>query len=156
MKKILLILLSFSCGSSYAQFSLKDLKALNVLNGNWQSERKHGLLIEQWIVVNDSTMHAYSYIKNGKDSIPEEKVELSLRNGKIFYTAAAVNQNDDQPVAFALTAIDAGKYIFENRGHDFPQQITYQLMNDKTLHASISGPMNGKETRVDFHFKRMQ
>lgn len=156
MKKWILLSFLFAAGKSFAQFSLHDIKALNTLNGNWQSIRKNGTLTEQWIVVNDSTMHTYSYIRNGKDSIPEEKVELSFRNGKIFYTASAMGQNDNNPVPFLLTEIDAGKYIFENRQHDFPQRITYQLLDDKTLYAAISGAQNGKEIQVDFHFKKAE
>ena len=156
MKKLMFVLLVLITSQSFAQHSVKDLQPLQLLKGSWESERKKGKLIEQWTIVNDSTLHGYSFIKTGSDSIPEEKVELVLRNGKILYIAAAARQNDDKPVPFTLISIENGKYIFENKAHDFPQRITYQLADENTLNAAIYGPMDGKEIEVQFNFKRIQ
>lgn len=156
MKKMLLLILLFTAVQSFAQHTLKDFEGLYGLKGTWESSRKHGMLTEQWVIINDSSMHGYSYIKNGKDSIPEEKVELVLRAGKISFIADAAGQNAGKPVPFSLYKTAGGKYFFENRSHDFPQQITYELKDSNTLHASIYGPMNGKDITVDFHFKRIE
>lgn len=154
MKKTILAFLLLVSAQSFAQYTLQHMKPLTGLLGSWESERKKGTLIELWQVKNDSTMLGYSYIKTATDSIPEENVELVLREGKIRYIARASRQNDEQPVPFTLSKIEDGKYIFENRAHDFPQQITYQLIDKNTLHAAIAGPMNGKDVHIDFHFKR--
>lgn len=154
MKKLPFFFLVFISAKSFAQLSVKSFEPLKQLKGSWESQRKKGMLTEQWTILNDSTMNGYSFIKTNNDSIPEEKVELVLRAGKIFYIAAAARQNDDKPVPFMLVKIENGKYFFENKQHDFPQRITYHLPDEQTLHAAIYGPMDGKEIEVLFNFKR--
>lgn len=154
MRKLLFIVLVLTGSGACAQFAAKDMKPLHALKGSWESERKRGTLTEQWTLVNDSTLQGYSYIKTATDSFPEEKTELVLRAGKILYIPVAAGQNDDKPVPFTLYKVENGQYFFENRSHDFPQLITYQLVDDNTLKAAISGPLNGKDTAVRFDFKR--
>lgn len=156
MKKLMFVLLTLLSGQLFAQYGLQHIKALHSLNGSWESERKRGTLIEQWAIINDSSMIGYSFIKTATDSIPEEKMELVLRSGKIFFIASAARQNNDTAVAFTLTNIENGKYFFENKQHDFPQRILYHLVDNKTLRAAIYGPLNGKETEVTFNFTRRE
>jgi len=148
-------LLLMNAANAFAQFELKELQVLQQLKGSWESVRKKGILTEVWKVENDSTMLGYSYMKTNSDSIPQETVELVLRNGKIYYIPTTANQNNQQPISFALVKIENRKYFFENKAHDFPQQISYELIDDKTLQASISGQMNDSLVNVLFDFKRI-
>ena len=156
MRLLLCFFLAFVTQSSFAQFNLTDFQPLQSLKGSWQSERKRGTLIESWSVVNDSTMHGYSYIKTTLDSIPEETVTLVLRAGKISFIADAAGQNAGKPVSFSLTGINKGSFTFENRLHDFPQRIIYEMINTETFKAAIYGPADGKEMEVRFDFKKLQ
>ncbi|MFT3979394.1 MAG: DUF6265 family protein [Ferruginibacter sp.] len=154
MKKLLFLWMLLAAGQSFAQYGLKDLQPLHQLNGSWESTRKKGTLIEQWSIVNDSTLQGYSYLLSATDSIPQETVSLVLREGKIFYIPTTARQNDEKPVSFQLVKTESGKYFFENRQHDFPQLITYHVVDNETLHAAISGPMNGEDREIPFYFKR--
>ena len=113
-----------------------------------------GYLIEEWYKKNDSVMYNKSYRVNGRDTIPEEKVELKIVKGVITYTSIVDNQNSRQPVVFTLSGISGGKYTFENSKHDFPQKISYQLIDNKTLSASISGTINNEYRLIPFDYKR--
>lgn len=156
MKSLFSLLLVFICSNASAQFQLKDMQGLYGLNGTWESPRKNGLLIEQWTFKNDSTLQGYSFIIKNSDSIPQEKALLQYRNGNIQFIASAAAQNNEQPVAFSLIAINNGQYLFENKQHDFPQQISYQLLSSDSMQAFISGPMEGVQQKVDFHFSKQK
>ncbi|RYY67750.1 MAG: DUF4388 domain-containing protein [Chitinophagaceae bacterium] len=154
MNKILLILLCSVSLSASAQWTLKDFNALYALTGGWKLNNKKGVLHENWVKVSDSTLNGFSYLITTTDSLPEETVELWFMNGKITYTPTTVSQNEGNPVVFTLVNIKAGKYIFENKEHDFPTQITYQLVDNKTLHAAINGTINGQFKEIQYHYTR--
>lgn len=156
MKKLLLVLLLFITVNSFAQLSFKDMAPLLALKGKWESQRKKGILVEQWTVVNDSTMIGYNYLKTAADSIPQEKVDLYFKAGNIVYAPTTSGQNNEAPVAFKMYKTEGGKYFFQNREHDFPQLITYHLIDNNILKATISGPMNGEERTIHFDFKRIE
>jgi hypothetical protein len=151
----LLCCLAFTQGeTAFAQFSITDFKPLHTLAGTWKMKTKNGFLFEHWYGVNDSTLQNKSYRVNGTDTIPEETVLLKISNGAIIYISTVANQNNQQPVSFTLIKKENGKYIFENKGHDFPQQISYHLKDDNHLDASISGTVNDKFREIRFNFKR--
>lgn len=154
MKKIFLLLLAGFSFTASAQFSLKEFSGLHPLVGSWKLSNKRGVLHETWTKTSDSTMNGYSYLVTATDSIPQETVELWFINGKITYTPTTVSQNEGNPVTFTLVKIDDGKYIFENKAHDFPTQITYRLADNKTLNAGISGTINGQFREIPFNFSR--
>jgi hypothetical protein len=154
LKKLLLIILLFSSGKSFAQWTLDDFRPLHNLFGSWVFETKKGKLHESWSKTSDSTMNGYSYLISPTDSIPQETVELWYLNGKITYTPTTVSQNEGNPVVFALIKIDSGQYIFENKQHDFPNQIRYKLVDMNTVHASIAGNIQGTWKEIPFYFKR--
>ena len=154
MKKLfLLLLICFSLNAS-AQWTLKDFSGLAPLVGSWKLSNRKGVLHESWIKTSDSTMNGYSYLVSGKDSLPQETVELWFMNGKITYTPTTVSQNEGNPIIFTLIKTDGGKYIFENKAHDFPTQVTYQLINNTTLHASINGMIGGQFKEIPYHYLR--
>jgi hypothetical protein len=139
-----------------AQYSAGDFKPLHLLAGKWKMETKKGFLYEHWYTVNDSTLQNKSYRVTGTDTLPQEKVELKFTRGAITYTSTVADQNNQQPVTFTLVSKENGKYIFENKGHDFPQQISYQLNDANTLNAGISGKINNKYREIPFNYKREQ
>ena len=152
----LLIGSAIMCNIVYAQYSATQFLALHGLKGEWKMETKKGFLVEVWKIKDDSTMHNMSYRINASDTIPQETVELKLRNGIITYTSTVADQNNQQPVPFILISTDAGKYIFENKTHDFPQQIFYMLVDMNTLHAGISGNIQNTYREIPFNYKRQQ
>jgi hypothetical protein len=155
MKKILFIGSFFISLNCFAQFSLKDFTALHGLTGSWKLQKKKGMIVEEWKLQDDSTMTGYSYLKTASDSIiPQENVQLTFRNGSIVYSPVTAGQNNEAPVPFTLTEIKEGEYFFENKAHDFPTLITYHLLDNRTLNASISGMINGEQKEIRYNFTR--
>lgn len=154
MKKIFLLLCVLISLDAAAQWTLKDFSNLYPLTGSWKLSNKKGVLHETWTKTSDSTMNGYSYLVTATDSIPQETMELWFMNGKITFTPTTVSQNEGNPVTFTLAKIDNGKYIFENKAHDFPSQIIYHPVDNKTLNAAINGTIEGKFMEIPFNFSR--
>lgn len=64
------------------------------LTGAWKMAPPKGSLVKLWKIYNDSTMFNKSYRANRTDTIPQETVELKIRNGVISYNSAVSNQNN--------------------------------------------------------------
>ena len=140
--------------AAFAQWTLDDFKPLHNLFGHWTFETKKGVIHETWSKTSDSTMNGYSYMISPSDSIPQETVELWFMNGIITYTPTTVSQNEGDPVVFTLLSIKNGQYIFENKNHDYPPQIRYQLVDMNTVEACIGGHVKGSRKEFSYHFKR--
>ena len=152
-KALLIVMVCFSLNAS-AQWTLKDFSGLYELVGGWKLSNGKGVLHETWNKTSDSTMNGFSYLIAKTDSIPEETVELWFMKGNITFTPTTLSQNEGNPVTFTLVKIDAGKYIFENKAHDFPTQISYKLVDNKTLQATINGTINGRFKEMPFNYSR--
>lgn len=113
-----------------------------------------GLLYEHWVLINDTTLHNKSYRVHQRDTVPQETVVLALNNGRITYASTVANQNNQENVVFTLGSIDNGKYIFENKAHDFPQVISYQLSGGEKLSAAISGKIKNSFREILFDYTR--
>lgn len=141
---------------STAQTNGKELASLYPLIGTWQLQTKKGMLYEKWIKVNDSTLSNISYRINGSDSVVLEKVQLISRGQSIMYIPIIEDQNNQQPVIFVLASLENGKYTFENKEHDYPQRVIYNLPVNNTMHAWIEGTSNGKFVKSDFRFTKKE
>ncbi len=150
MKKILfcLSILLISIVGVRAQVA----EQLKWMAGTWKINAGGGLIIEQWRIVNDSTLAGKSiFVKNGTDTIPQETIELAYRNGSWNYTPTVNDQNNAQPVSFKVFYLKGTEFISENPSHDFPQRIAYRRIKNQ-LFASIEGRKNGKYGKQNFDF----
>jgi hypothetical protein len=158
MKKIIIPLacLLLPVLQSNAHYDTSDFAKLFPLQGTWKTERRSGSFYEVWQKQNDSTLTAFTYRIKDNDTTKLETVVLSLRNGKIVYSPTTINQNNQQPVDFNLVQIAGGRFDFENKAHDFPQLISYEVRNGDSLYASISGPTpNGNKT-IPYNYARVK
>jgi hypothetical protein len=105
-------------------------------------------------MINDSTLSGISYQVNGTDTVITERVQLIRRGFRIMYIPTVV-ENNNKPVVFILIKLDQGSYTFENKEHDFPQRIIYNLPRNNAMHAWIEGNINGQFKRSDFHYKKV-
>lgn len=123
------------------------------LTGMWKINTGKGVIVEEWKLLNDSTLTGKSYfIQNSTDTIPQETIELSFRNGDWYYIPTVKNQNNAQPVPFRIIFLRGTEFISENPAHDFPQRIAYRRMNNQ-LFASIEGRKKGRYSKQNFDFK---
>ena len=138
-------------------FTEKDFKPLHGLAGLWKMETKRGPLYEEWKLSSANKLSGRSYKVNNTDTVVLEQVELFLKDGSIVYSPLVNGQNNGERVPFKLTGTVAGKrYVFENKEHDFPQRVIYQLLPEGSLSARIEGTMNGKEKFSDFAYSRVK
>ena len=66
------------------------------------------------------------------------------------------NQNKELPVSFKLVNATDNQLVFENPNHDFPTKITYLIISEDSMVASISGLIDGKEKIEQFPMKRIK
>jgi hypothetical protein len=159
MKSILatLLLCSVIGVTACAQtFSEKDFKVLHGLAGLWKMETNRGVLYEEWQLQNDHQLNGQSFKINNADTILLERITLSLQGHSIIYSPVVSNQNNGQSISFTLISGTRQRFVFENKTHDFPQRIIYQLGSGNVLQARIEGTKNGKQMASDFNYTRVR
>jgi hypothetical protein len=154
---IIFLLLAFINRSMAQQpaFSDKEFKPLHGLSGLWKMDAKRGAIYEEWQVKSDSQLSGKSYKLNNKDTTVLENVTISLQRTEIYFTPVVRDQNNQQPVPFKLISCSGNRYVFENKEHDYPQRVIYELVSMNDLKARIEGKKNGKEMGSDFNYIRV-
>lgn len=124
------------------------------LNGSWMMQDKEGIITEEWHRINDSLMEGRSDFLTGDTVIPFETIRIYNVRDTFFYEAKAAGQNNEQPVAFAITSSSDSGFVAENPLHDFPQKISYRLVNRDSIHAFVEGGEAMPKKRIDFNYSR--
>ncbi len=151
--KLISAILLLCCTRTDAQFKLENFRPLYSLQQSWQMKNRKGYLIEQWTKVNDSLLTSKSFQITDKDTVMMETVQLKFSGGTITYTPTVPDQNAGKPVTFTLISINEGQYRFENKSHDYPQQIIYQP-GEKTLYVITRALNDPPEKERHFNFSR--
>ena len=148
-KHIILFLLLAS--SSFSQ--IDDLKWIL---GKWEMESEKSIFSEEWTYAGGNTIEGtgMTVSKADGDTLFIEYLSINRFGDEIFYIAS-VSENS-YPVPFKLQALTSGHAVFENWTHDFPQIITYTLLESGTLHAKTEGTKNGEKVTADFYFKKIK
>jgi len=150
-----------SCGNnSDKEVSNNSNSAINKINhlewliGKWENSNEYGYFIETWQKMNDSALFATSFIIKDNDTIFAEEVKLEYKSESIYYIVNTLNQNQGKAVPFKLISWNDGIFIFENKDHDFPQQIIYHQIGQDSILAKIEGTENGKLRVEEFPMVR--
>ncbi len=139
------------------QKSSPDLSDLKWLIGEWQMEKKNGLLTESWQQADDSTLSESSYLlKTSGEKKLLENVQIVLRENHLYYLPTVSDQNNQQPVKFLITASSGNHFVAENPQHDFRKRIIYEMINQDSLHARIDGGPGMPEKKSDFYYSRQK
>ncbi len=132
------------------------LKKLSWLKGSWKANVEGMEVNETWGLQGDSIWIGKSaFFKDGNELF-NEVMSIHSENDKMHFNSAASDQNNAENVLFKETSWVGKKIIFENKNHDFPQVIAYQLKSENEILAYISGTLNGEKKRMDFNFKRVK
>lgn len=150
---ILLLLAIVSCKNQEATEKDK-IKSANWLLGKWSTKTADGNLSEKWIQLNDSTFQGESFFIKENDTLHFETILLQQKGEELIYNATVKGQNENKAVAFKMTSGTEKQLVFENPKHDYPQKISYTLINKDSLVASISGVQLGKPSAEKFGMKR--
>lgn len=129
---------------------------LNKLEGNWRMQTKKGFLYESWTKTSEAKYEGSSFKINGVDTLILEQVQLVEKPEGIFYIPTVQGQNNNLPVEFKLVLGENGKFVFENKLHDFPQRIIYSFINSDSLVARIEGISNGQEASSNYYYARVK
>lgn len=139
--------------AAQAQWTMKDFRKLKKLAGSWEAGRgDHRYTQEKWTRENDSTFAGLTYNIDRGVSILDERIKLSYSGGMIRYAATVTYQNKGLPVVFNLVSVKDDCYTFENKEHDFPQQIVYCLKSSNKLDVTVSGTGTNGPRTFGFHF----
>jgi Domain of unknown function (DUF6265) len=129
---------------------------LHQLEGTWIREKDNNRLYEQWQKKSAGEMVGRSYTINKTDTVLVETMLLQHQNQKIVFTATDVMQPQQGATTFTLNKVERNSFFFENRQHDYPKRVVYELVSKDSLHAWIDGGRKEKDSRVDFYFSRLQ
>lgn len=130
MSRVFYCILSMALISFTASGSVcNDLNQLSWLEGHWVSKGKKSITLETWAKVSNDTFEGKGESRDLQNQ-PKSSESLRLVNmsGELFYLAK-VAQNS-APVAFKATDCKIDFAIFENKAHDFPNQLIYTRKND--------------------------
>lgn len=151
----LLVLMIHTSIAQQSAYSSREFKPLHALTGLWKMDTPRGAIYEEWQVRTDNELSGRSYKIKNNDTLMLENVILSLQGNAIFYRPVVHDQNNQQPVSFKLISCNNNRYVFENKDHDYPQRVIYELGSKTNLNARIEGSKNGKEMGSDFNYIRV-
>jgi hypothetical protein len=111
-------------------------------SGTWVSNSEGMRFEESWFC-NENKLLGKGIICSDLDTLFTERLEITKRYGKWCYGATVENQNDGVTIFFKLkNETKQGEYVFSNKRHDFPQNLSYRFDMD-TLYIQIEGIDNG-------------
>ena len=141
---------------SNAQSTKPSIDSLSWLAGCWQAkDSKPGAVIsEQWMMpLGNAMLGSGRTVKNGKMT-EFEFLRIVRRDDGMFYIARPAENKDE--TEFGLISSVNDEYIFENKGHDFPQRIIYRKEKDGSLFARVEGTKNEKVFGIDYRSDRVR
>lgn len=148
------LLASAVIGQQAAALKKATIEDFVFMQGCWVMERpERNLRIdEHWMAPAGGMMIGMSRtVKDGKTVGWEfMRIEAS-ENGAVF--ASRPKENSAETV-FRLTPTVRNEFRFENPDHDFPQRVIYRSGEADVLAARIEGTQGGKESGIDFKYKR--
>ncbi|MEL6810807.1 MAG: DUF6265 family protein [Bacteroidota bacterium] len=133
-----------------------ELKKLDWILGAWSNKAAESSSFERWQMLNDSTYTAFGYTQVGNDTVFAERLTIYEDHQGLHLKVKGVVSQDTSTVVFTKIPSAEGILTFENKLHDFPQQITYSNPVRDSIHAWISGTVQGEYRKVDFYFVRDQ
>jgi hypothetical protein len=133
MKLVLSVLCLLSC----PLYALCELSSLTPLVGLWQTQTKTSVVSERWHKVSGKSFEGLGN-RHDLTGVLKDSEELRLvqMQGTVFYIAKV--KHNPLPVAFALISCKNNRFRFENKDHDFPKQLDYQLLSADSMQVDVS------------------
>ena len=120
------------------------------LAGCWDATRSGRHVAEHWMPPEGGTMMGVSRTTAGEKTTEWEFLIIRQGAKGLEYVAKPSRQPE---ATFTAARATANEVVFENPAHDFPNRIIYKRDGD-ALTASIEGPMQGQNRRIDFPYKK--
>lgn len=131
---------------------------MDFIEGKWgNASDTSNMFFEEWYKANDSTFLGHAFTINSvNDTLFQEEVSLTERNGVIAYSPSVKDQNEGKTVPFVFTQQKDDEYWFVNEKHDFPKAIVYRKSDNDSLIASIEGVVFGEFRKEFFPMKKLK
>ena len=150
MQKIYLISVIFYCLISQSITIAQEvpesieLDSLSWLSGYWTDIQDNKSIEEIWLAPKDSLMLGMHREYNASGRFFYEFLRIEQTEKNIIYYAAPAGRS---ATPFRLVEISENRVVFENKTHDFPQEISYTLENDSTLLVQVGSSDKSIEWR---------
>ena len=139
-------------GSPLQQKPTPPLTAIAFMAGCWTGPSSNGATIEEryTAAADNMVIGMTRYVRNGR-VVDFEFTTIQRSDTAFFMTPHPKGVKSDP---FALKEIAAGRAVWENLGHDFPQRIIYRTGDDGTLVARIEGTTPRGERHSEWTMRR--
>lgn len=129
-----------------------DVRTAGWLAGCWELRGGARVTTEMWMAPSGGLMLGASRTVVRDTAREHESLRLSMRDGKLTYTAIPSRQAE---TSFPAILVSDTALVFENLTHDFPQRIIYRRVGADSVVARIEGPRNGQTRGIDFPMRRV-
>jgi len=139
MPRLANLLIAISLASLTASPVVGDegLEPVRFMAGAWGND---GEIIEYWLPPLRGLMVGINRDPKGDEMPFFEFLRLEARSDGIVYVASPRGGGTTE---FRLTEVSAGRAVFENPQHDFPQKIIYTRAGDR-LEAEVGAVRDGE------------
>jgi hypothetical protein len=138
--------LSLSAEDPAKKVTVNDL---GWLAGSW-SGTVNGITTEEtWLAPKGGNMLGVNRTTGGKATAFEFMRIAEGKTGLAYFAQPSGKPSTE----FPMKEFTGKKVVFENKEHDFPQRVIYQLTADGELHARIEGEINGKSRSMEWKWK---
>lgn len=150
MKMIVLAVSYIICSSFFINNENTNLENFHLFTGKWVSSENNSTTIEVWKKVSEHSLEGYGKTINDSDSTLKnyESLRILEMSQEIFYLAKV--EHNDLPIPFKLTQSSKNNFVFENPGHDFPNRIEYNFLNETKLEVIVGS----KEKLFKINFEK--
>jgi hypothetical protein len=124
---------------------------LGWLEGAWVGESDGVAMEEHWTSVAGGALLGMHRDVAERRMSSFEFLRIQTTPEGTFYFASPRSAS---PVAFKMIESSARSVVFENKAHDFPQRIRYELEPQDILHARVEGTINGQIVAEEWRWRR--
>jgi hypothetical protein len=130
--------------------AILTLEQLAWMSGSWSGADGEVAMEEHWTAAAGGVMLGMHL-----DAAPGKKaffefLRIEQRDDGVVYVAMPRGRSETE---FRLVAASAGRAVFENPQHDFPQRIIY-WRDGESLCARIEGPSKGEDRAEQWCWER--
>ena len=145
------VLFIFYSGVTNAQDST-SIEDVDWIVGCWKSTNSKYDAREHWMTPAGNMMVGMSHTVSDDKTVGYEYLRIEESDGKLIYIA---NPSGQEEASFYQSEITDKKMVFVNPDHDFPQRITYYLLNDGSIHARVEAEKDGEVKGFNIFMERV-
>lgn len=135
-----------------AEAQTSGVNSVRWLSACWEMNSGTRRVVERWMEPANGEMRGSSRTIVGTRDVEGERLRIYAVGDSLVYDARPSGQARTE---FRGRATAAGEVVFENRGHDFPQRISYRRVGADSLVARIEGDRDNRRQPVTYSYRRV-